>query len=1297
MRVQKTAASGMTWRCAAVWAAAAGLLTASDLFGAPRATGDQELAAALVKTAGVSHGVCCVIGGADTGLPFALVEASHFLVHVADSEESAVQKGRAEAAKKGIGIRRVLFEQVKMGPLPHADNTLDLVVVPDASDELLSKLSAREVLRALRPRGKAFIHLQEGAGVPRKALADWAKDASTKPVPLDDGELRAWLVVEKPVLSGVDDWSHWEHAPDNNPVSTDAVIKAPYMTQWMSDPYYVAMPAITTAAGGRTFVAMGHMAHHEREEAWLNTLLARNGYNGAELWRKRLPDGYLVHRSAFIATDDVFYIINLDGHGCVLLNPETGDEIGQVRIPEVRGEWKWIAIAGQTLYGLAGEKGDPAETTLVRSKDTGWSWGELSKGYYAQPGIPWGFGETIFAYDLKGEKPLWTYRDESEIDSRTMAIGEDRVFFYAPEAHLGCLDAKTGSAAWVNEDAETRRLIDEPGNGLTSTPGFRTSCYCVYTPKALFFEAQTQMNLVAVSKDDGHLLWYHKKTTSNPNVIYVDGNVLTGIGPEGNTLALNPETGEVIEDLGFRKRSCARLTATPDSLFCRCDPEGVTRYDRAMKTVSFDGSMRPACMDGVIGANGLLYIGPWLCDCNLSLMGTVALCSAGGPITAAPAGGRLDVAANDVSAIAPLKSSKDDWCAYRGGYAHTGATRTPVSSPLQALWVWKAASAFTPTAPVAAGGLVFFAGDDGVVRALDAASGSVAWTFETAGPILQPPTIWEGRAYVGSGDGFVYALEAATGRLMWRFRAAPIERRILVHGTLCSTWPVNSGVLVKDGIAYCAAGIIDYDGTYLYALDAPSGALKWANETSGHLNEKLRKGVSAQGNLTFLRDSLYMAGGNIISPARYLLEDGRYDGPLPRNGAPESNRGEEIGVLADDLIVFGGRLRYSAIENVVNPGVFSVTQAPGGATLELSRGHSAPVWDDDLVVVVPNREDAPQAYAAKDVIERARQKGRRNPRLQAPIWKAAGLAKSQTVGLALSRDSVIAVCSTPRMRDLRPLWRLCLLGRDTGQILCEQALPSPARANGIAIDGEGRVLASLADGGLCCYGGNAAFQQYLANLVAHPSNDAERQHALDRILDALDSVRDPAGRELLIATVQNAGIDVFAQARAAGAVTEWRLLGPVPWDAEKNTLDKRLVGEPDVRLNRPSKIEGVKRSWERYVTIESNGRVDLAAYYGDHQAVAAYGYAEVKMAQACDALLQIGSNDGFKCWCNGKEVGRHDGGRTYRPDQDALKVHLASGVNKILMKVNQEGGAWAFGVRITDQDRKALAVETTTP
>ena len=101
---------------------------------------------------------------------------------------------------------------------------------------------------------------------------------------------------------GAGDWSHWEHSPDNNPVSEDAIIKAPYMTQFMAKPYYIAIPSITTAAGGRTFLAIGHIAHHRREWDNMNRLIARNGYNGAILWQRDLPEGYLVHRSAFIAT-----------------------------------------------------------------------------------------------------------------------------------------------------------------------------------------------------------------------------------------------------------------------------------------------------------------------------------------------------------------------------------------------------------------------------------------------------------------------------------------------------------------------------------------------------------------------------------------------------------------------------------------------------------------------------------------------------------------------------------------------------------------------------------------------------------------------------------------------------------------------------------------------------------------------------------------------------------------------------------------------------------------------------------
>ena len=1249
------------------------------------------LAEDIVGKAGISRGVCCVLGHTDSDLPFELVEAYRFLVHVLSPDESAVGALRATAGERGLALDRFVAERASLDRLPYADNVVDLVVAVNPTADLLGRLSAGEVLRALRPRGKAVLLVAGGgAGTASQAqLRQWAPRAAG----VTEDDAGTWVVFENPRLDGAGNWGHWEHGPDNNAVSEDAVIKAPYVTQYLALPYYIAMPAVTTAAGGRTFVAMGHIAHHRREEAWLNTLLARNGYNGTELWRKRLPDGYLVHRSAFVATDDIFYMIEPDGDGCVMLDPETGEPIDRFRIPEAPGEWKWMALYDGVLYALVGKEKDPAETTVVRSLHPAWSWGELSRGYYQQPHVPWGFGETIVAYDLQRRKALWVHEEASSVDSRAMALGGGRVFFYAPDARLGCLGVDSGAVVWSNDDPNVRKLIEEPGRGLGSTPGFRTTCCCVYTSKGLFYQAQTRQNVVAVSVADGRLMWHRKKTTNNPNVIYLDGHILVGIGPEGNTLEIDPETGETIKDLGFRKRSCVRLTATSDSIFCRGWPEGLTRYDRTSDRILFNGALRPSCNDGVIGANGLLYLGPWLCDCNLSLMGTISLCSARDYVPR-PVAERLEVFADDLADVAAFDVSDGDWSAYRGGSAHTAGAPVAVSSPMQPMWHWKPDHAFTPTAPVAAGGLVLLAGDDGLVRALDADTGTLAWVFATAGPILQPPTLWHGRAYVGSGDGCVYALEAASGRLLWRFRAAPVERRIMTYGALASTWPVNSGVLVEDGVAYFAAGVIDYDGTYVYAVDAQTGELKWQNSSTGHLDETLRKGVSAQGNLTIFDGALWMAGGNVVSGVHYALDTGDYLGPGPGDGSPRTNRGEEIGVFGGEAVVYGGRLRYSAQENVVNPGRFTIEGASGKA-LGLALGRSVPAWDDDLMVAVPQREAPPVGYAAAALLKRLDTAKSGDLKVR-PVWTARHLAGSQTIGLALANDAVVAACVTPQYRNLTPRWRVCLLDRSNGKTECEYDLGQPIRPNGLAIDREGRVLVAMADGGVRCFGGRKVFQSYLFGLVGLAETDQGRQQAVDRIRRALGAVHDDEGRSFLIAGLEKLGVDVFGAARDNGAVTAWRLLGPVPWDDE-HPMDKKFVREPKVNLIRTVRVGDAQLSWDRYTTVDPNGMVDLTAVLGPHDSDAVYAYAEFELPDKGDLLLKVGSNDGFKCWFNNQEVGRFDGGRTYRPDQNTLQVRGKAGVNTLLLKVSQMGGGWALGVRLAATDGKPLAVTCVTP
>ncbi|HUW60111.1 MAG TPA: PQQ-binding-like beta-propeller repeat protein, partial [Candidatus Bathyarchaeia archaeon] len=819
---------------------------------------------------------------------------------------------------------------------------------------------------------------------------------------------------------------------------------------------------------------------------------------------------------------------------------------------------------------------------------------------------------------------------------------------------------------------------------------------CIYTPKGLFYEAQTRQNIVAVNKDNGDLMWHRGKCTNNPNVIYVDGNILVGIGEqEGSTLVVDPATGGTIEDLGFKKRSCVRLTATPDSLFCRGWPEGITRYDRKEKKIFFDGSVRPSCNDGVIGANGLLYMGPWLCDCNLTLIGTVALCSAeDAAVTETPCADRLEQAALKTSKLSSTLVSSKDWYAYRGGNAHSGGSKAAVSKPLHPVWTWRPKRGFEPTAPVAACGSVFFAGDDGVVRALDAGTGNPKWTFQTAGRILQPPTIWGGNAYVGSEDGYVYALDAETGGLVWRFRAAPAERRIMVYGTLASTWPANSGVLVKDGIAYVAAGIIDHDGTYLYALDANTGEVKWENVSSGHVDTTLRKGVSAQGGLAIAGDSLWMAGGNVISPAEYALSSGEYKGPPPGDGSPRANRGEEIGVFHDKYLVFGGRLRYSASENVVNPGSFSL-RGPS-MTLPLAMGKIVPVWDDTLMVVTPERLSPPTAYAAAAFVDLL-EKGPPIKKHPAPLWKTSALADSQIQALALASDAVVVLCKSPVSRQLVSRWRICLLDRDKGSIRWEYQLPSAVRPNGLAIDRDGRVIVTLADGGLCCFGGRSAVEAYMTRLIGKAAGDpAETAQAIRLIQETLRTVPDAEGRALLLAGLEKLGVDAYQEAKTSGSVYSWRLLGPVPWD-DRNLMDNVLAKEPVVKVDQPCVVDDEKLTWNPFMTVDPNGMVDLTAVYGQHDSDAAYAYAEIEFPAAQDLLLKIGSNDGFVCWFNGKEVGRFDGGRLYRPDNDSINIHANAGRNQILLKIDQLGGAWAMGVRFTDPSGAPAAFACVTP
>ncbi|MCB1126989.1 MAG: PQQ-binding-like beta-propeller repeat protein, partial [Verrucomicrobiae bacterium] len=757
------------------------------------------------------------------------------------SDEHAVQEAREALRSAGLLGTRAFVGEGEADRLSLGANLVDALVVCGET-----RVSAAEAMRVLRPGGRAWL----ADGAPR-----------VKPFPV-----------------GTDDWSHPYHGPDNNPLSHDQLIRAPYLTQFLADPRYAPLPQVAVAAHGRVFKAFGHIAFKKREEPLLNTLAAFNGYNGALLWKRAIPPALMVHRNTLIATADRLYFG--DDRSCKVYAAATGELLDEVRLPEdlVDGTfWKWMALDHGVLYALVGEQEQRDPTITLGWDKHGWPWNPLSPGFN-QPEHTWGYGRTLVAIATTTKRVLWSHREEHPIDSRSLCMSDGRLYGFRFGEYLFSLDLETGRELWRRTPDNDSGLFAAFGKYLDRQDwrtNWRTTAYARCTDRAIYFAGPSIGRLIAVDATNGDLLWDHPSSNYQlivrPDAVYgLSGQIDSDV-----SRIFDPLTGEVLAELKLGRRACTRPTGCEDAIFFRASG-GSVRLDTGSNRAGLVSPMRAQCQDGVTIANGLLYWWPSVCDCNLSLYGITALGPAGDfdfnpPFTET---GRLTRAA-DAAVKTPLAADSGDWPVYRGNSRASSSTEVMV--PAKAAWRWRLqlGEGIRPTAPTTAGGLAFVGGSDGSVQALDVRSGKLAWRVLTGGAVNYPPTLAGGRAYVGSGDGSVYCLEAKTGRELWRFRVAPAERVIPVYGSLRSTWPVGSGVLVEDGVAYAAAGIVNYDGTHVVALDAETGALKWHNGMSGHLDPEARSGVSVQGHLLMVGDRLHLAGGNAVSPAVYDAASGR--------------------------------------------------------------------------------------------------------------------------------------------------------------------------------------------------------------------------------------------------------------------------------------------------------------------------------------------------------------------------------------------------------------------------------------
>lgn len=245
--------------------------------------------------------------------------------------------------------------------------------------------------------------------------------------------------------------------------------------------------------------------------------------------------------------------------------------------------------------------------------------------------------------------------------------------------------------------------------------------------------------------------------------------------------------------------------------------------------------------------------------------------------------------------VAP-SSAAENWPMWRYDAQRSAASTNSLPDQLQVLWKRQFAprqSAWDDPLnhdlmsydrifePVVMEGRLFIGFNDrGKLLAIDTSTGGDLWSAYAEAPVRLPAVAWKDQVFFCSDDGFLYCVSATDGKLRWKFSGAPNPQKVIGNQRLTSAWPARGGPVVRDGSVYFAASIWPFMGTFLYAIDAQTGAVQWVNDSTGAQYIKQPHsapsfaGVAPQGALVATESTLIVPGGRSV-PAVFDRHNGQ--------------------------------------------------------------------------------------------------------------------------------------------------------------------------------------------------------------------------------------------------------------------------------------------------------------------------------------------------------------------------------------------------------------------------------------
>jgi hypothetical protein len=136
-------------------------------------------------------------------------------------------------------------------------------------------------------------------------------------------------------------------------------------------------------------------------------------------------------------------------------------------------------------------------------------------------------------------------------------------------------------------------------------------------------------------------------------------------------------------------------------------------------------------------------------------------------------------------------------------------------------------------------------------------------------------------------------------------------------------------------------------------------------------------------------------------------------------------------------------------------------------------------------------------------------------------------------------------------------------------------------------------------------------------------------------------------------------------------VRNWKVIGPFPWGDYRGL---RWQFPPEKELDFSKVYEGLDGTEVSWKDAQSNadGWLDLRKAIGVPTGTA-YALAIVNASKDCVVNLRLSQEGGTRVWVNGEMVWKNEIQHRLRLDADQLPVHLVAGVNKVLVKIEQQG------------------------